>query len=153
MMQSLRDVGATVVTFTMPDISEVMPLARLVRRRLANLNERLRETCASTGAVLMDLERQAVGRDARLWHEDRLHANSLGHERIAAGLAHHVGIPGHAGWNTPLPPRKKPTVFRRAREEARWARRYLLPWVARHARGQSTGHGRQPKRPEPHRFP
>jgi lysophospholipase L1-like esterase len=153
MIQALRDVGATVLTFTMPDLARVMPMARLVRTRLHALNARLRETCSATGAVLLDLEAHPFAGDARLWHEDRLHANSLGHQRIAAGLAHHFGLPAHEEWSAPLPARPKPTVLDLARREAKWTRTYLLPWVARHARGQSSSAGREPKRPELLPFP
>lgn len=153
MVEALRGCGATVLTFTMPDISRVMPLARLVRRRLADLNERLRVTAQVTGALLVDLEAHPVGADARLWHEDRLHANSLGHERIAAALAHRCGLRGHEEWAKPLPPMPREGFVGQARREARWARAYLVPWLVRHARGGSSSAGRVPKRPELRPFP
>lgn len=153
MIAALRGAGTTVLSFTMPDLSRVMPLARLVRERLHALNQRLRETCAETGALLLDVEQHPIGGDPRLWHEDRLHANSLGHERIGAGLAHTFGLTGHEGWNAPLPALPRPTVVELARREARWTRTYFLPWVARHARGRSSSDGRVAKRPELAPFP
>ena len=43
--------------------------------------------------------------DRRLWHPDRLHANTDGHARIAEAFAEALGLPG-AGrdWAQPLPP-------------------------------------------------
>jgi lysophospholipase L1-like esterase len=148
MIAALRAQGATVLTFTMPDMVQVNPLTRIIRGRLDALNERLRQTCAQTGALLLDLAAQSdVAGDPRLWHLDRLHANSLGHERIGLGLAWRLGLPLERRWNEPLPPRPQLKTTERLREEAAWARDYLGPWLARHARGESSGDGRQPKRP------
>lgn len=147
MIAALTRAGATVLTFTMPDLAQVMPVARLLSGRLHALNARLRETCRETGALLVDLEQHAVGGDPRLWHEDRLHANSLGHERIAKGLAHTVGLAGFDDWARPLPPLPPRGLRDVARAELRWGRAYLVPWLVRHARGRSSGDGRSAKRP------
>lgn len=148
MIEAFTRSGATVLSFTMPDMTRVMPMARLLRGRLQVLNARLAQTCARTGARLLDLAAHALGSDPRLWHEDRLHANSLGHERIGMGLAHTVGLPGFEGWCAPLPSHPAPTIGGRARAELHWATTYLAPWLLRHARGESSGSGRVPKRPE-----
>ena len=146
MISSFADTGATVLTFTMPDMTQVMPMARLLRGRLGALNSRLRDTAARTGALLLDLARYPVGGDPRLWHGDRLHANSLGHERIGRGLAHTVGLEGFTDWSAALPSLPAPSLADRLKAEWRWSREYLLPWVVRHARGASSGDGREPKR-------
>jgi hypothetical protein len=105
---------------------------------------------AETGATLLDLGAHPVASDPRLWSDDRLHANAAGHERIAAALAHTVGLPGtDDGWTRPLgtaPRRRRHEVLR---AELAWARRHLLPWLARHARGRSSGDDRVAKRPVP----
>jgi lysophospholipase L1-like esterase len=148
MIHRFREEGAVVLTFTMPDMTRVLPLARILRGRLLALNQRLRETCAASGALLLDLEHHEVAGDPRLWHHDRLHANTLGHERIGAGLAHRLGLPGHgAAWAEALPPAPRRTPLEIARGELDWAHQHLLPWVARHARGRSSSDGRGPKRP------
>jgi lysophospholipase L1-like esterase len=149
MQRALVAGGATVLTFTLPDLTPVMPLARRLAPRVAALNDALRQASASSGAVLIDLARHAVGSDHRLWSEDRLHANALGHARIAAALAHAIALPGTDGsWAEPLPPLPPRTAGERTRAELRWARHYLLPWLWQHWRGRSTGDGRRPKRPE-----
>ncbi len=147
MLEELTRIGATVLTFTLPDISRVMPMARLVRGRLHALNARLRKSCARTGALLVDFAAHDLGGDRRLWHDDRLHANSLGHERVAMGLADAVGLPGFEGWSAPLPPLPPSTLGEAARTELRWARQYLAPWLADHARGQPPDEPRRAKRP------
>ena len=147
MIDVLRTGGAEVLSFTMPDMTRVMPLARLLRGRLAALNERLRQTCERTGARLLDLAAHELGGDPRLWHHDRLHANALGHERIGMGLAHTLGLPGYEGWSAPLPELPPQTFPRAALAEATWAAQHFVPWVVRHARGGSSSAGRSPKRP------
>jgi lysophospholipase L1-like esterase len=149
MQRALISAGATVVTFTLPDLTPVMPLARIFRGRVERLAEELRRASVRSGAILCDLALLEVSNDPRLWSEDRLHANSLGHARIAEALAWHLGLPGsNRRWSEPLPDRPGPTVADRIRTEAAWGRRHLLPWLARHAIGRSSGDGRKAKRPE-----
>ncbi|MFI7575999.1 SGNH/GDSL hydrolase family protein [Micromonospora sp. NPDC049497] len=150
MQRALVAQGSTVLTFTLPDPVPVMPLARPLRGRIMALNAALRAVTAQTGATLLDFAAHPVASDPRLWSDDRLHANSAGHERIAAALAYTVGLPGtDDGWTRPLetPPRRRGHEVLRA--EVAWTRRHLLPWVARHARGRSSGDDRVCKRPVP----
>ena len=95
MQRTLIDCGATVLVFTLPDLSIVLPLARLIAGRVRALNEALRHVSASSGAILVDFAKHSVGSDPRLWSDDRLHANSAGHERIAAALAWALRLPRH----------------------------------------------------------
>jgi len=149
MQSELRGAGATVLTFTLPDLTPVMPFARILGKRVAVMNERIREACAKSGAILCDLAAHPVASDPRLWSGDRLHANSLGHERIAEALAFHAGLPGaSARWSDPLPERPPPSKLDAVRAELAWGREHLLPWVWRHLRGISSGDGRTCKFPE-----
>jgi lysophospholipase L1-like esterase len=140
--------GATVLTITMPDLSDIAPVARLVRKRLLDLNDRVRDACDRTGVRCVDLAQAPVTHDLRLWSEDRLHANSEGHTRIAAALAHALELSGHdASWADPLPGSSRPSLVGRLGDELRWTGEHLVPWLWRHARGISSGDGRLPKRP------
>ena len=140
--------GATVLTITMPDLSAVVPMARLMRDRLLTMNDLVRETCVRTGARCVDLAQHPVTSDMRLWSDDRLHANSEGHRRIAAALAQALGLSGHDGWWTqPLPADRASSIVARVTGEFRWTREHLLPWLWRHARGISSGDGMTAKRP------
>jgi hypothetical protein len=87
-----------------------------------------------------------------LWHEDRLHLSPVGHARVAAAVLEELGVSdpellaGAVGWwrsELPVPvvdPRRD--LGDRARDllaDARWVRRYLLPWIVRRLRGISSG--------------
>jgi lysophospholipase L1-like esterase len=149
MQSALAGAGATVLTFTLPDLTPVMPFARVLGNRVALLNDAIRDACARSGAILCDLAAYPVASDPRLWSDDRLHANSLGHERIAEALAYHLGLPGtSAAWSDPLPDRPRPTAMDLVRAELAWGRNHLLPWMWRHLRGISSGDGRSCKFPE-----
>lgn len=149
MSTALRRAGATVLTFTLPDLTPVMPLARVLRGRVLKLNEQTRRIAGATGAVLVDLARFPVASDPRLWSDDRLHANSLGHERIAEALAHGLGLPGSSdAWMRPLPSRPPRRLTELARAEWAWTRIHFAPWVVRHLRGGSSSAGRVAKRPD-----
>jgi lysophospholipase L1-like esterase len=150
MQSALIGVGATVITFTMPDPIRVMPMARPLQARFAAYNEKLRTVSAQTGAVLLDLGAHEVAGDPRLWSLDRLHANTAGHERISRGLAWAAGLAGFdESWAEPLPPQPPRRPWQRAAAEAAWLRTHLVPWIVRHARGQSSGDGITAKRPVP----
>lgn len=155
MQSRLIDAGATVLGFTMPDPAPVVPslLVPALKRRFAELNGAIREVSARTGTLILDFEDHPVASDPRLWHEDRLHANALGHERIAAGLARRLGLPGtDDSWADPLPTPGETGRLGRTARELRWWLGYFLPWVVRHARGRSSGDGRTPSLPRPVRF-
>ena len=149
MQSALIGIGATVLTFTLPDLRDVMPFFRIFGGRVLLLNETIRATCARTGAILCDLAAYPVASDPRVWSDDRLHANSMGHARIADALAYHIGLPGtDKSWAEPLPARPRTTVMDVVRAELAWGRRHFLPWLWRHLQGKSSGDGRQAKRPE-----
>src|ERR1044071_1380382 len=94
MQRRLIEQGATVLGFTLPDLSLVLPSARPIAGRVRALKHALREAAKSSGAILVDFAAHSVGSDPRLWGPDRLHANSAGHARIAAALARALDLPG-----------------------------------------------------------
>lgn len=148
MQSALVASGAPVMMFTLPDLRRIMPLARVYGDRMLRLNDIVRSVCASTGAILCDLASYSIGEDPRLWSDDRLHANALGHARVAEALAYHLGLPDTGTrWAEPLP--QEPRRFGdAARAELAWLRNHLLPWAWRHLHGKSSGDARGPKRPE-----
>ncbi|MEO5987769.1 MAG: SGNH/GDSL hydrolase family protein [Candidatus Eisenbacteria bacterium] len=148
MQSALVAGGATVLSFTLPDLTPVMPLARLIAPRIRALNQALASASHDTGSILVDFAAHAVATDRRLWSEDRIHANSDGHARIAAALAHALRMPGaDAAWMQPLPAVASQGALVWWAAELRWLRRHLLPWAMQGLAGRSRAEGRRPKHP------
>ena len=146
-----RSQGATVLTFTMPDPAAINPLGRYWRDRAAKLNTIIRTEAERHGVVVMDFERYPVATDPRLWFEDHLHGNELGHRTVAAALAWRLSVDGFdEGW-AELP--EGDSAWPKGREKLRgdfdWARNYVAPWLGKGIRGIRQGSGVQRKRPIP----
>ncbi|WP_329082785.1 SGNH/GDSL hydrolase family protein [Streptosporangium sp. NBC_01469] len=104
MFAALTAQGAHVATLTFPDIARITPLARPLSPRVAALNHRIRAAAHRHGVVVAETSHHPVVTDPRLWSQDRLHAGPLGHERIAAAVAHALQLPGSGdSWTHPLP--------------------------------------------------
>jgi len=146
-----RQLGATVLTFTMPDASSFNPLGRHLRDRLFALNALIRSEAEAHGALVMDFQRYPVAKDPRLWFEDRLHGNPLGHALLAEALAWRLGLPGFDEcWAEPLPEEYvRPPVRQQLRTDVDWTVHYLAPWVGRGLRHVPHGLGVVAKRPVP----
>lgn len=143
----LRADGATVVMFTGPDIG-MTPVLRRVRGKVAIYNENLRAVAARHDAIVVDMWALRELQDPRMWDPDRLHFSPLGHHTVALATLDALGVehalePMHP---EPLPPRS----WREARtQDIGWAREYLVPWVVRRIRHQSSGDRITAKRPDP----
>jgi lysophospholipase L1-like esterase len=138
--------GATVVMFTGPDIG-MTPVLRRLRGKLAIYNENLRAVAARHGALVVDMWALRELQDARMWDKDRLHFSPLGHHTIARAVLTTLNIDHglEPSRPEPLPPR----TWRQARtEDIGWAREYLVPWVVRRIRQQSSGDLITAKRPD-----
>ena len=147
MQRALIEGGSTVLSFTLPDLTEVLPFGQRLAPRVRALNDAIRGACRDSGAILVDFATYPVASDLRLWNEDRFHANALGHQLIAAALAHALGIPGSDdGWKRPFH-EPLPESSNGGLVWWHWARRHFLPWIWRHALGRSSADGRTPKRP------
>jgi len=148
MQRELVATGATVLSFTLPDLTPIMPLARWIAPRIRALNQALEQASRSTGSILVDFAAHEVATDRRLWSEDRIHANSAGHARIAEALAHALQLPGSsAAWMQPLPPLPRRNAAQWCAAELRWAGGHLLPWMVQGIARRSAAKGRVPKRP------
>lgn len=151
MFAETQERGITVATFTMPDPAAINPLGKQLRERMYRLNDLIREEAQAYGVRVLDLYAIPVAKDPRLWFEDRLHGNPLGHERVAAGLAHLLGVEGASGaWTEPI---GEDVPHLRPREQLvgdlDWAVHYLAPWLGKGIRGIRQGRNISPKRPVP----
>ncbi|KQV25075.1 SGNH/GDSL hydrolase family protein [Yonghaparkia sp. Root332] len=142
----LRSDGATVVMFNGPDIG-MTPVLRRVRGKVAIYNENLRYVAATHDAIVVDMWALRELQDSRMWHPDRLHFSGLGHHTIARATLDALGV---AHDLEPMRPEPLPVrTWRQARtEDMGWAREYLVPWVVRRIRHQSSGDRITAKRPD-----
>lgn len=151
MYAEARARDCTVLTFTFPDPTSVNPLGKRVRDRMFRFNDIVRAEAERHGVLVMDFQHYPITEDPRLWFEDRLHGNELGHQRMAAALAWRLGVEGSdEAWAEPL--NDEPSR-RRLREQlgsdVEWVRRYLAPWVGRSIIGIPYGGRVVAKRPVP----
>lgn len=77
------------------------------------------------------------------WSHDRLHLAPVGHARVAANVLRTLGYPNPTDWILDADPIPTPT----RREELRYAREHVLPWIKRRLTGRSSGDGRTAKFP------
>lgn len=145
MVQRLGRDGATVVLFTGPDIGET-PVLGALRGRVAIFNENIHTVAQRHDAVIADLWALRQLHQKSMWAPDRLHFSALGHHTIASMVLDSLGLEHQLDPSTPEP--AAATTWRQARAgDMDWAREFLLPWVMRRVRHQSSGDGVSAKRP------
>jgi len=171
----LRQEGCRVLMFTGSDPAGI-PVLRRLRGRIAAYDMHLRAIADARGCDLVDLWSMRFLRDKDAWSADRLHLSPASHQRIALRACEVLGVPVTEDWRVSQPGAEdsgglgtagqtlagagtetgalaRPGVARAAwvaarREDAKWAREYLLPWVNRRLHGTSSGDGLPPKRPD-----
>ncbi|MBK8294761.1 MAG: SGNH/GDSL hydrolase family protein [Solirubrobacterales bacterium] len=147
MQKTLRATGATVLTITYPDPTDLAPIGRFLTERTRTFNQALREVAEANGTLILDLEKIPVTTDPRIWCDDRLHLNSEGHQRLAHGMESLIGGDDDL-WIETLPPIDPARALTRLAEDARWVWAFFLPWIGRRITGKSSGDDIEPKRPE-----
>ncbi|GAA3629329.1 SGNH/GDSL hydrolase family protein [Microlunatus ginsengisoli] len=151
MFSEATDAGITVLTFTVPDPSAYNPFGKRLKDKLFKLNDIIRSVADRYGALVVDFEHHPIAEDPRLWFEDRLHGNQLGHEKVAAALAWRLGLPGFdESWEAE--PEGELVQLGPATSlvsDFDWVVHYLAPWLGRGIRGIPHGLGITAKRPVP----
>lgn len=143
----LASTGAAVVLFTGIDTG-FTPVFRAFRGKVAIYNENVRSIADRYDCIVADQWSLKAVQDMRLFDDDRLHFNALGHHEVARMVLRSLNVPNDLQAMQPdaLPYRR----WREARaEDIGWAREHLVPWVLRRLRHQSSGDNVVAKRPEP----
>ena len=145
-VRRLGEQNATIVVFTGVDVS-FAPVMRALRGKVAIYNENVRAVAARHDCIVADQWALREVQDVRMWCPDRLHMNPLGHHTVARMVLDALNVENDL---QPLKPEPLPeSSWRRARaDDLSWAREYLLPWVIRRIRHQSSGDHVTAKRPE-----
>lgn len=114
-------------------------LLKHLRGKIATYNMHVRAIADRYGCPVLDLWSLKTVQDRRAWDGDRLHLSAEGHTRVAlrAGQVLGMEVPADPdqAW-PPLPPRGTLEV---RRDDIHWAREYLVPWIGRRIRGESSG--------------
>lgn len=139
--------GAKVILFTSPSPSPRLPGAGLLRSRLDGLNRIVMRVAKRHSAYLVRLDEDAAFNDDRLWSNDRLHLSPDGHAKVATNVCTALDIEPDPAWLIPLPPESRTAWSARRREDLRWARGHLAPWVKRRITKTSSGDTVSAKRP------
>ncbi|MFF1374685.1 SGNH/GDSL hydrolase family protein [Streptomyces sp. NPDC058308] len=134
----LSSAVGTVMVTTGFDTRGVAVLKHL-RGKIATYNMHVRAIADRYGCPVLDLWSLRTVQDRRAWDGDRLHLSAEGHTRVAlrAGQVLGLDVPADPdqAW-PPLPPRGTLEV---RRDDIHWAREYLVPWIGRRIRGESSG--------------
>ncbi len=142
-----RSIGADVLIGLGFDAKD-SPVISLTRSRVAVFNMNLVSLAGRHGARVVNTWGLRSLHDWRMWHDDRLHLNALGHARVAQAALVALGLePDSPDWDEPLPP--VPPMNRREQLDWNvvWAREHLAPWLGRRIRRTSSGAGRSAKQP------
>ncbi|GMA24691.1 SGNH hydrolase [Luteimicrobium album] len=144
----VRATGADVLVATGFDTAE-SPVVSLTRSRVGVYDTNVWSIARRQGAYVLDLWGMRSLKDWRVWAPDRIHLTDEGHRRVADAALVGLGLaPDDAAWDEPLAPLPRAPFSERARENARWAREYVGPWVGRRLRHESSGDGRAAKYPD-----
>ena len=143
----LTESNATIAVFTAID-TNFTPVFRGIRGRVAIYNENIRAIADRYDCIVADQWGLREVQDMRFFDDDRLHYNRLGHHEVARMVLRSLNVPNDL---QPMQPDPLPNrTWREARaHDFVWAREYLVPWVLRRVRQQSSGDFITAKRPAP----
>lgn len=143
----LTSAVGTVMVTTGFDTRDV-PVLRHLRGKIATYTAHVRAIADRYDCPVLDLWSLKSVQDRRAWDDDRLHLSPEGHTRVALRAAQVLGLPVPAdpdqAW-PPLPPRGTLEV---RKDDIHWAKEYLVPWIGRRLRGESSGDHVEAKRPD-----
>jgi len=91
LLDGLAGTGATVLTCTLPDMADILPLPAgmvgLARQRMRQASDAIRGQAAARGARCLDAWAMPAAADPELFGPDRIHPNGRGHQLLAAACA------------------------------------------------------------------
>ncbi len=124
------------------------PVLRHLRGKIATYTAHVRAIADRHQCPVLDLWSLRSVQDRRAWSDDRLHLSPEGHTRVALRAAQVLGIdvPSDPDEAWPEPAVRPASEVRR--ENLRWGREHLVPWIGRRLRGESSGDHVVAKRPD-----
>ncbi|MFF3323872.1 SGNH/GDSL hydrolase family protein [Streptomyces sp. NPDC002889] len=125
-----------------------VPVLRHLRGKIATYTAHVRAIADRYDCPVLDLWSLKSVQDRRAWDADRLHLSPEGHTRVALRAAQVLGLEVPADPDQPWPPLPPRGALEVRRDNIHWAREYLVPWIGRRLRGESSGDHVEAKRPD-----
>lgn len=125
-----------------------VPVLRHLRGKIATYTAHVRAIADRYDCPVLDLWSLRSVQDRRAWDGDRLHLSPEGHTRVALRAAQVLGLDVPADPDQEWPPQPPRGTLEVRRDDIHWAREYLVPWIGRRLRGESSGDHVEPKRPD-----
>ncbi|MFD7719785.1 SGNH/GDSL hydrolase family protein [Streptomyces sp. NPDC059814] len=143
----LTEAVGTVMVTTGFDTRGV-PVLRHLRGKIATYTAHVRSIADRYDCPVLDLWSLRSVQDRRAWDGDRLHLSPEGHTRVALRAAQVLGLDVPADPDQVWPPQAQRGALEVRRDDIHWAREYLVPWIGRRLRGESSGDHVEAKRPD-----
>ncbi|ROQ77516.1 SGNH/GDSL hydrolase family protein [Streptomyces sp. NBC_01260] len=125
-----------------------VPVLRHLRGKIATYTAHVRSIADRYDCPVLDLWSLRSVQDRRAWDGDRLHLSPEGHTRVALRAAQVLGLDVPADPDQEWPPQAHRGTLEVRRDNINWAREYLVPWIGRRLRGESSGDHVEAKRPD-----
>ncbi|MEV0786885.1 SGNH/GDSL hydrolase family protein [Streptomyces sp. NPDC050423] len=125
-----------------------VPVLRHLRGKIATYTAHVRSIADRYDCPVLDLWSLRSVQDRRAWDGDRLHLSPEGHTRVALRAAQVLGVDVPADPDQEWPPQAHRGTLEVRRDDIHWAREYLVPWIGRRLRGESSGDHVEAKRPD-----
>ncbi|MDF3303166.1 SGNH/GDSL hydrolase family protein [Streptomyces tropicalis] len=116
-----------------------VPVLKHLRGKIATYNGHVRAVADRHGCPVLDLWSLKTVQDRRAWDHDRLHLSPEGHTRVALRAGQVLGLEVPADPEQPWPPLPPRGALGTRRDDVQWAREFLVPWIGRRLRGESSG--------------
>ncbi len=137
----IQDAGAEPLLLAGANPTGGLPGGGRVRLKGDELTRVAGEIATRLGVRFADNWNDPVLTGRQYWSHDRLHLAPVGHHRVAANVLRALGQPAPTAWVVEAAAVPSPT----AREQLRYTRDHVVPWVQRRLTGRSSGDGRSAK--------
>lgn len=137
----IREAGAEPVLLAGANPTAGLPSGERVRAKGDEMVRAATILADRLGVPLADNWSDAELASRQYWSPDRLHLAPVGHHRVAANVLRTLGYDAPADWVIDAEPIPRPT----RRDQLRYTREHVVPWVQRRLTGRSSGDGRSAK--------
>ncbi len=150
-LRRILEAGAEPVLLAGANPTGGLPGGERVAAKGDALTRRAGEIADRLGIRFADNWNDAELAGRQYWSRDRLHLSAVGHRRVASNVLRTLGYRHPEHWVIEAAAVPSPS----RREQLRYAREHVVPWVQRRLTGRSSGDGRSAKHPawirvEPH---